>query len=194
MLMREALIHARLKELLSSRCLPEKTENLLKSLRAALQETQDKLRSAHSSLEEDEGLNEIVRRIYEPTGTDMGDFWVSFLEMTDVLIQNIHACHVRNLSEYISSTYDMLKYLVSYNNTNYGRWLPDYWASLSSLPTEQSEFFKNNFTQSQTGLPYSFQGMDLWIECTMNLGSKLKQGWLNLLNNKKTTVYHDAKC
>ena len=27
--------------------------------------------------------------------------------------------------------------------------------------------------------------MDLWIECTMNLGSKLKQGWLNLLNNGK---------
>ena len=127
----------------------------------------------------------MVRRIYEPTGTDMGDFWISFLEMTDVLIQNIHACHVRNLSEYLSSTYDMLKYLISYNNTNYGRWLPDYWASLSSLPTEQYEFFKNDFTQSLTGLPYSFQGMDLWIECTMNLGSKLKRGWLNLLNNEK---------
>ena len=127
----------------------------------------------------------MVCHIYEPTGTDMGDFWISFLEMTDVLIQNIHACHVRNLSEYLSSTYDMLKYIIAYNNTNYGRWLPDYWASLSSLPTEQYEFFKNNFTQSLTGLPYSFQGLDLWIECTMNLASKFKQGWLNLLNNEK---------
>ena len=36
-----------------------------------------------------------------------------------------------------------------------------------------------------TGLPFSLQAMDLWIECTMNLGSKLKQGWLNLLDDEK---------
>ena len=32
----------------------------------------------------------------------MGNYWISFLEMTDLLIQNIHACHVRNLPEYLS--------------------------------------------------------------------------------------------
>ena len=105
--------------------------------------------------------------------------------MTDVLIQNIHACHVRDITEYLSSTYDMLKYLMAYNNHNYGRWLPDYWASISSLTSVRWRFFRDNFSQSITGLPYSFQGMDLWIECTMNLGSKLKQGWLNLLDNEK---------
>ena len=115
----------------------------------------------------------------------MGDFWLSFLEMTDVLAQNVHACHIGDFSEYLSSTYEMLKYLRTYNNNNYGRWLPDFWALLSSLPLEQHEFLKDSFTQSLTGLPYSNQGMDLWIECTMNLGSKLKQGWLNLLGNEK---------
>ena len=79
----------------------------------------------------------------------------------------------------------MLKYLISYNNNNYGRWLPDYWASISSLPDQRYKFFAENFTQSSTGLPFSNQGMDLWIECAMNMGSKLKQGWLNLLNNEK---------
>ena len=34
-----------------------------------------------------------------------------------------------------------------------------------------------------TGLPYSCQPLDLWIEVTMNLDSKLKQGWLQLLQN-----------
>ena len=105
--------------------------------------------------------------------------------MTDLLIQNIHTCDVRNLSEYLSSTYEMLKYLISYNNNNYGRLLPNYWASISSLPDQRYKFFAENFTQSLIGLPYSYQGMDLWIECTMNLDSKLKQGWLNLLSNKK---------
>ena len=36
-----------------------------------------------------------------------------------------------------------------------------------------------------TGLPYSCQPMDLWIETTMNLNSKLKQGWIQLLQNDK---------
>ena len=106
----------------------------------------------------------------------MGNYWISFLEMTDLLIQNIHACHVRNLPEYLSSPYEMLKYLVPCNNINYGRWLRDYWASISSLPDERYKLFAENFTQSLTGLPFSYQGMDLWIACTMNLSSKLKQG------------------
>ena len=150
-----------------------------------MKESQDNLSAAHDYLERDKDLHDIVDRIYRSNGTDMGDFWLSFLEMTDILVQNIHACHVRNATEYLSSTYDMLKHLMAYNNHNYGRWLPDYWASISSLPEEQYKFFADNFTQSLTGLPFSLQGMDLWIECTMNLGSKLKQGWLNLLDNEK---------
>jgi hypothetical protein len=36
-----------------------------------------------------------------------------------------------------------------------------------------------------TGLPFFFQLLDLWIETTMNLNSKLKQGWLQLMQNEK---------
>ena len=57
--------------------------------------------------------------------------------------------------------------------------------SISFLPDERYKFFAENLTQSLTGLPYSFQDMDLWIECIMNLGSKLKQHWLSLLNNEE---------
>ena len=92
----------------------------------SFKKSQEKFRSAHNCLEENEGLNEIVCLVYEPTGTGMGDYWILFLEMTDLLIQNIHAFHVRNLSEYLSSTYEMLKYLISYNSNNYGRWFPNY--------------------------------------------------------------------
>ena len=127
-------------------------------------------------------MNDEILNLYEPTGTGMVDCWISFLEMTDLLIQNINACH---LSDYLSSAYKMLKCLTCYNSTNYERWLPDYWASISYFPDQRYKFFAESFTQPLTGLPYSYQDMDLWIECTMNLGSKLKQGWLNLLNNKK---------
>jgi len=75
--------------------------------------------------------------------------------------------------------------LMAYDNHDYGRWLPEYWAMLSSLSDEQMAFFNDHFAQSMTGQPYSCQPMDLWIETTMNLNSKLKQGWLQLLQNEK---------
>ena len=51
-----------------------KTENFLQILRSTLKESQDKLRSTHNCLEDDERLNEIVCLVYESTGTDMGDY------------------------------------------------------------------------------------------------------------------------
>ena len=102
MLMREALIHSRVKGFLSTSIVTKKTEHFLQILRSDLKESQDQLRSTHNCLEEDKGLNENVRLVYEPTGIDMGDYWISSFEMTNLLIQNIHACHVRNLSEYLS--------------------------------------------------------------------------------------------
>ena len=83
------------------------------------------------------------------------------------------------------STYDMLPGLMAYDNHDYGRWLPDYWAMLSSLSNEEMAFFNGHFSLSMTELPYSCQPFDLWIETTMNLNSKLKQGWLQLLQNEK---------
>ena len=57
--------------------------------------------------------------------------------------------------------------------------------SIPSLSAEQMAFFNDHFAQSMTGAPYSCQPMDLWIETTMNLNSKLKQGWFRLLQNEK---------
>ena len=76
---------------------------------------------------------------------------------------------------------------MAYDNQDYARWLPDYdyWAMLSSLSPDEMSFFNNRFAQSLTGLPYSCQPLDLWIETTMNLSSKLKQGWLQFLLNEK---------
>ena len=114
--------------------------------------------------------------------TDIGDYWLSFMEMSDILLQNVDACHVGNFDEYLLSTHDMLPGLLAYNNHHYGRWLPDYWAAMSSLPYEKKQFFIEHFSQSMTGLPYSCQPMDLWIEVTMNLNSKLKSR-VQLLQN-----------
>jgi len=184
MLWREALIQKRRRDILDQEGFSDNIQEKIDTLRGALIETQDALHEAHNDPENDDDMKRLISRIYEKPDTDMGDFWISFLEMSDPLAQNIHACHAQNGSEYISSTY-MLPGLMAYDNHDYGRWLPDYWAMLSSLPNEQIDFFNNHFAQSMTGLPYTCQPMDLWIETTMNLNSKLKQGWLQLLQNEK---------
>ena len=48
---------------------------------------------------------------------------------------------------------------------------------MSSLPQEHCQLIKEIFSQLLTGNTYSSLPPDLWIECTMNKGSKLKAGW-----------------
>ena len=52
----------------------------------------------------------------------------------------------------LSSTYNMLPGLMAYDNHDYGRWLPDYWAMLSSLTDEQMVFFNDHFTDDRAAL------------------------------------------
>ena len=41
-------------------------------------------------------LKIIMSIIYEEPSTDMGNFWLLFLEMSNLLVQNIDTCHARN--------------------------------------------------------------------------------------------------
>jgi len=57
---------------------------------------------------------------------------------------------------------------------------------LDTLPTEQAAFMEDSmFAQSMTRNPYSCVALDIWIESTMNKGSKLKSDWMAILNNDK---------
>ena len=46
------------------------------------------------------------------------------------------------------------------------------------------------FSHSITGEPYSSIPTDLWIEMTMNKGSKMKSGWQRILANEKMLCAH----
>ena len=174
-LQREVLIQQGLREFLEHAKLSNNVKENLNTLQNAFTKTQEDLQKAHRSLENDNDIKELINQVYTKPGTDVGDFWVLFLEMSDPLVQSMDACHPRNGPEYLSLTYDMLHGLMVYDNHEYGRWLPDYWAMFSSLSDEHLVFFNDYFAQSMTGLPYSCQLMDLWIETRMNLNSKLKQ-------------------
>ena len=49
----------------------------------------------------------------------MTDYWRNFLSITDALIQNVHAVHICNWDDYVSSLPAMLTSMLQYNNNKY---------------------------------------------------------------------------
>lgn len=184
-------------EALTSKLIKPHVPNLSETTKIHLELVRDvreskQVRTAtYETLEKDKDIETLVSSIFSHVnGSDMADYWMDFFLMTDSLMQSVHAVHALNLDEYISSLRTMLPWFIAYDRINYGRWLPDFWAMLITLPANQAEFLRANFPQSITGNPYSNIGWDMWIECTMNKGSKMKSGWLSILKNEKQLRVH----
>ena len=60
--------------------------------------------------------------------------------MVDALMQNVHAVHICNWDDCGSSIRAMLPWIIAFYNNKYGRWLPDFWAMLATIPLDQVEF------------------------------------------------------
>jgi len=185
--MYEALIHRLLKRHLHDSMLSENAQSQLDQLRALLASSETDLATCHAQLEADQDLNMFINEIFQQyEQSDMAKYWITFLEMVEVLMMNMHSLRSRNWEEFKSSLRQMLPWLQIYDNDKYGRWLPDFWSMLCTLPTEQEEFLASGmFAQSMSGNPYSALALDIWIETTMNKGSKMKSGWLSILKNEK---------
>ena len=95
-LWREALIHLRLKSTMRNQILSPPAQEALSVLRDPLNRSQQQHSTAYQVLSQLDEIKTIVEAVYEKPGTDMGDYWISFLEMSDPLAQNIHAYHTQD--------------------------------------------------------------------------------------------------
>lgn len=143
----------------------------------------------YDELESSEELEQFVIQVYcniESSGSSMAKYWMSFMQMVEVLMMNVHSLRTQNFEDFKASLQLMLPWLQIYDKDKYGRWLVEFWLELCSLPGEKSVYFKDGlFSQSITGKPYSCIPLDMWIEMTMNKGSKMKAGWIRILKNEK---------
>ena len=182
----EALISKLLKDV----NLSAETKKKLDMLRDTTQD-QETRSAAHEALMGETEISDLVNNIFNHVdGSDMADYWKDFLDMTDALMQSVHACHTVDFDEYVSSVRAMLPWIYAYDKQNYGRWLSDFWVVLINVTEDQLNFLRENFAQSVTGNPYSSMAWCMWIECTMNKGSKMKSGWLSILKNEKQLLVH----
>ena len=181
----ETLMYRVLDKRLEGIPLSEEVKGSLAKLR--VQNDLQELAEAYSELESNANLKHIVDTLFkEYVDSPQAEYWMSFMEMVEVLTQNIHATRTRNWTEFKSSLRLMLPWMQVYDNNRYGRYLPDFITVLDTLPEDQASFMANGlFAQSMTGKPYSSVALDMWIETTMNKGSKLKSGWLAILFNEK---------
>eukprot|EP00794_Sanderia_malayensis_P000931 gene931-241_t len=194
-LMYEALIRQIVQESIGSgQHLQPETKEMLRILQKPLSTTRENLISAHDTLEASQEFSNFISKAFEQlehSESHMAKYWLSFLEMVEILMQNIHALRTQNWEEFKISLRSMLPWMQIYDNNKYGRWLVKFWLQMSCLPEEKAQYlYQGLFAQSMTGKPYSCLPLDLWIEMTMNKGSKMKAGWKRILQNEKMLMIH----
>ena len=117
-------------------------------------------------------------------GSQQAEYWISFMEMVEILTQSTHVIRTSNWTEFKSSLNLMLPWMWIYDNDTYGRHLLDFTAVL-----DQAAFKEYGMLRTQWLENHSCVALDIWIEPTMNKGSKLisklKSGWLAIPNNEK---------
>ena len=171
---------------------PEQTKFLFDIIRDQNIDSADRLFSLET-LQQDTDFKSYLEKLFDSLDipeNHMAKYMISLMEMIEILLLNIDSIRTHNWKCYLESIRLMMPWMMAYDCTNYGRWLPIYWADMKNLSPEHSEMMCEIFAQSLTNNPYSAQPGDMWIECTMNKGSKLKSGWKKILKNEKGLFVH----
>lgn len=120
--------------------LADETKEILEILRHMSQSEVSRA-DAHAALQDDVNLEGLIANLLnQMEGSDMVDYWRDFLTMTDAVMQNVHAVHICNWDEYVTSLHAMLPWMVAYDNNRNERWLPDLWAMLTTFPADKVAF------------------------------------------------------
>ncbi|XP_028410461.1 uncharacterized protein LOC114533074 [Dendronephthya gigantea] len=138
-------------------------------------------------------VQNFVRKLHEFTSERGGSnptfgYWLSFLEMVDILLEFVRATRVGDWSLHLSSVRRMLPWIFAYDRVHYSRYLPIYWLEMLNLPTSNPDIHEQmvagNFATQRTSQPFSQTPMDQTLEQTLNKNSKTKGGVIGFSINK----------
>ena len=126
-----------------------------------------------------------VERI-DITNSPMARFWLSYMEMVEILYMHYHAMRTRYWEEYLTSRRMMLPWMFAYDSLHYSRYLSLYWLEMNDLDEEKAFYMRSGlFSASMFVRPFSPLPHDQWIEMIMNKGSKMKGGWIGITHNEE---------
>ena len=95
-------------------------DNLPESVSYHLQHEQTDVGQKFNSLLDDSSLRDLlIMSVEQASESPMSSFWVSFLEMVEILFLNYHSLRSQNWEEYLSSLRLMLPWIAAYDSLNY---------------------------------------------------------------------------
>ena len=124
-------------------------------------------------------FNEFIKKHCEENPTFA--LWCSYLHMTGLLFNFVHATRTSDWNLHLSVLQEMLPYYAAYDRIHYTRWLPIYLIEMSNLSKTHPECYdeikkKGFWTAKRTMKPYTSLACDQTIEQTLNKDSKSKGG------------------
>ena len=78
---------------------------------------------------------------YLKEGGQLAQFWVSFIEMTEILLNKIYVTRVGNWFLLLECYRDMMSYTFAYNHLNYARYLQPMLAELTEIEEKYPEVY-----------------------------------------------------
>ena len=103
-------------------------------------------------------------------------FWLSFLDMMDILFAFLRSTKVGNWNLHLEATNAMLPWMFAYDHQNYSRFITYYWSQMTRLPTAHpnifNEFLLGNFAVRRTPGKFNKVPSDQCIEQTINREQK----------------------
>ena len=106
----------------------------------------------------------------------MAEFWQSFIDMVQILLDFIRATRNGDWNLHLHATEQMLVWMHAYDRTNYSRHFTYYWASQQKLhtrfPSIYQEFQMGNFSTKRTPGKFNMLPPDQVIEQTINRDQK----------------------
>ena len=122
-----------------------------------------------------------TQHIRNGEGGDLAAFWMSYVDMVDIVLGLIRAAREGNWDLHLQSVRAMIPWLFAYDRVNYVRYLPYYYASRTRLdithPGVSEEFRQGRFSvQIGTSNPFAKIPADQAIEETINRDTQTSGG------------------
>ena len=122
-----------------------------------------------------------TQHIRNGEGGDLAAFWMSYVDMVDIVLGLIRAARLGNWDLHLQSVRAMIPWLFAYDRVNYARYLPYYYASMTRLditnPGVSEEFRQGRFSvQLGTSNPFAKIPADQAVEETINRDTQTSGG------------------
>lgn len=136
-------------------------------------------------------FDDYVSNIRE-NGSDLAKFWLSYLDLCELLFNLIYATRTGSWELYLSCVEEVIPWTFAYNRHHYAKYLVPYIADMRALPEVMPDvyaaFVQGHFSvQMSKNNPFGQNEADKTIENTINRDCKTSGGYIGFSSNFAAT-------